>query len=253
MLKLSVSLFLIAITSFTTAENASLTNTINKSFVGYAYDLKTNKLIYTEHHKYTDNAIHKVQYKEINGEVFASKTVNYKYSDFTPDFIQENSRNGERIEVKRDNKGILIRYQENRSSSVDSNRIYTNPKLIIDAGFDKFISQNWKALVAGKEMTIDYLIPSSLDHYELSIIKEDCEDDTLHCFSISSSSFFISLLSSKLLLTYKELYEEGTDGSNGENTHSTRIRLMSFKGRSNICDSEGNYHDVYIQYQYEES
>lgn len=253
MLKLSAYLFLIAITSFTTAENSSLTNTINKNFIGYAYDLETGELIYTEHHKYTSHNIHEVQYKEVNGEVFASKTVNYENNDYAPDFIQENSRNGERIESKRDNKGILIRYQENRSSSVDSNRINANPKLIIDAGFDKFISQNWKELLAGQEMTIDYLIPSSLDHYELSIIKEDCEDDTLHCFSISSSSFFISLLSSKLLLTYKALYKEDANGANSDNAHSSRIRLMSFKGRSNICDSEGNYHDVIIQYQYEES
>lgn len=253
MLRLSASLFLMAATTFAIAETSSLTDTVNKNFIGYAYDLETDQLIYTEHHKYTSHNIHEVQYKEVNGEVFASKTVNYENNYYAPDFIQQNSRNGERIESKRDSNGILIRYQENSSSRVDSNFIRSNPKLIIDAGFDKFITKNWKQLVSGQETTIDYLIPSSLEHYELSITKEDCKVDNFHCFSISSSSFFISLLSSKLMLTYEEISNESSNASDEGKISSDHIRLISFKGRSNICDSEGNYHDVNIQYQYEES
>ena len=253
MRRLLASLFLMAATIFAVAETTFLTNTINKNFIGYAYDLETGELIYTEHHKYTSHNIHEVQYKEVIGEVFASKTVNYENNDYAPDFIQKNSRNGERIESKRDSNGILISYQENSSSSMDSNFIRSNPKLIIDAGFDKFITKNWKELVSGQEMTIDYLIPSSLDHYELNITKEDCKDNNFHCFSISSSSFFISLLSSKLMLKYEEISNESSNVSDDGNTSGERIRLISFKGRSNICDSEGNYHDVNIQYQYENS
>lgn len=249
MLRLSVFLFLMAAAVISSAENQFSSDEGTRSFIGYAYDIETNELVYTEHHSYADKNIHEVLYKEVTGEVFATKTVNYEHSMYAPDFIQENLRNGERIESKKDGNQVLIRYQEDRSSSVDSNTINYSPRLIIDAGFDKYILKNWKALVSGNEMTIDYVIPSSLDHYEISIKKEDCTGDNLHCFSISSSSFFISLLSSKLILTYKYIPIENSYLSNDEILNNT-IQLVSFKGRSNICDSEGNYHDVNIRYEY---
>lgn len=203
-------------------------------FIGYAYDLETNNLLYTEHHNYQTPFKHTVDYREPNGQLFATKQLDYNESFYAPNFIQKNMRNGETIRSKKDNQKIMIQYQENSTSEYEKESISFSKNLIIDAGFNQFITKNWQLLIEGKEMTIDYLIPSLLDHYELSIKKEPCEKVDTYCFSISASSFFISLFSSTLKLTY-----------------SPNRDLLAFQGRSNICDTDGNYQDVKITYQYD--
>lgn len=246
MIRFMTLILLMAIATFTSAENTSLSaDNVNKAFIGYAYAIETQDLLYTEHHSYQMPYIHQVQYREVDGEIFATKVINYKNSYYAPDFMQENLRNGENIKSIKVSDRIKITYQENRTSNIKQNSIRHNPKLIIDAGFDHFITKNWQTLNTGNEMTIDYLIPSSLDHYELRIKKEFCENENHYCFSISASSFFISLFSSELKLTY----------SNNIDIDSSvqMIKLVSFQGRSNICDSEGKYQDVSIVYKYDES
>ena len=224
--------------------------------MGYAYDLDTQELLYTEHHNYLAPTIHEVQYKEVNGELFATKTIDYKHSYFAPNFSQYNLRNGEKIDIKRkqrrDDKAKIkysIQYQENKKSALEEESINASSRLVIDAGFDHFVTQNWETLSTGKEMTIDYLIPSLHDYYELTIKQEVCESELMdqYCFSISASSFFIGLFSDQLELTYRKL--SNNDDHNKENGQSD-IQLIGFKGRSNISDSKGDYQDVKIVYQY---
>jgi hypothetical protein len=240
-----------------------------KTFTGYAYDMKTQELLYTEHHNYLDTFLHDVEYKETDGELFASKRISYNHSFFAPDIKQTNLRNGEVIDIKRNsqaNKGkkneqaiqYLVQYKENNKESLEKETIKYSPRLIIDAGFDHFVTHNWQALSAGKQISIDYLIPSAQDYYELTIKQETCKSnpklspkltpklngqvqaqlEDQFCFSIAASSFFIGLFSSQLELTYSK------------NKASGDIRLMGFQGRSNISDSKGNYQDVNIVYQY---
>jgi hypothetical protein len=240
-----------------------------KTFIGYAYDMQTQELLYTEHHNYLDTFLHDVEYKETNGELFASKILNYNHSFFAPDITQTNLRNGEVIDIKRKVKAdkgtkneqaiqYIVQYKENKKESLEKETIKYTPRLIIDAGFDHFVTHNWQVLSAGKEISIDYLIPSAQDYYELTIKQETCKSnpklihkltpklssqapaqlDDQYCFSIAASSFFIGLFSSQLELTYSK------------NKDSGDIRLMGFQGRSNISDSKGNYQDVNIVYQY---
>jgi hypothetical protein len=268
MFRLSTLILLTLFASLISADQKkNITEVKQQNFIGYAYDLETNELVYTEHHTYINTLLHAVHYKETSGAIFATKEINYKHSYFAPDFIQQNSRNSEKINIKRKSQrdgenGIeyLIQYQENSKEDLEKETIDFSPKLIIDAGFDHFIPQNWQALSDGKKLTIDYLIPSRQDYYELTIKKETCKTnnrsrpknqpslgfESEHCFSISTSSFFIGLFSSQLELTYGK--KKDSEGNNRNN-----IKLISFQGRSNISDSEGNYQDVNIVYQYKES
>jgi hypothetical protein len=244
---------------------AALASAEQPKFIGYAYDIETQELLYTEHHNYLNDVLHEVQYKEINNELFATKSIDYTHSYFAPNFTQHNLRNGEKINIKRKSKQsdetnirYLIQYQENAEEKQQQDSISYSSKLIIDAGFDHFIAKHWQALIDGQEITIDYLIPSLLDYYELTIKEETCQvnpqnkTDTLmsdqYCFSISASSFFIGLFSSQLQLTYTK--HSNIEDSEIKNNDKEKIRLINFQGRSNISDSKGNYQDVNIIYQY---
>lgn len=253
MLKIIMAILLSISTSIASAD---------QKFIGYAYDLDTQELLYTEHHTYLTPTLHEVQYKEVDGELFATKTIDYKHSYFAPDFTQHNLRNGEKIDIKRkarsendtkhkDQVQYQVQYQESSKETLQKETINYSPKLIIDAGFDHFITENWQVLNSGKEMTIDYLIPSLQDYYELTIKEETCksksQNESQHCFSISASSFFISLFSNQLKLSYSK---NSSTKNNSEDNNRENIKLMGFQGRSNISDSKGNYQDVNIIYQY---
>lgn len=206
----------------------------SEDFIGYAYDLKTKELLYTEHHQYQSEIKHHVIYKEVTGEVFAEKTIDYRQGFISPNIEQENFRNGEYIKISNKNKDVLIEYKENSEEEKETNVIGSSSSLVVDAGFDHFISQNWESLLAGKEMTVEYIIPSLLEPYRLSIRQYQCDEQSNYCFSISASNFFISLFSDQLRLSYDK---------------SSR-KLASFQGKSNICDESGHYQNVKISYQY---
>ncbi|MFT4908598.1 MAG: hypothetical protein ACI978_002695 [Oleispira sp.] len=266
MYRLSTTILLMILSTLALADQQKSNEGMQlKKFTGYAYDMKTQEFLYTEHHNYLDTFLHVVEYKEADGELFASKSINYNHSFFAPDIKQTNLRNGEVIDIKRKNKAdkgtkneqaiqYLVQYKENTKESLEKETIEYSPRLIIDAGFDHFVTHNWQTLSAGKEISIDYLIPSAQDYYELTIKQETCklnpklspklngqvkaQFEDRYCFSIAASSFFIGLFSSQLELTYSK------------NKDSGEIRLMGFQGRSNISDSKGNYQDVNIVYQY---
>lgn len=228
------------------------------SFTGKAYDLNSNELLYTEHHYYLSEFLHKVEYKEPSGEVFATKTINYEKGFFSPEFILNNKRNGEFISTKKSNKQVILEYKENSKSSVEISEINDSASLVIDAGFDYFITSNWDSLTSGESLSVNYLIPSQGDSYELTLQQVSCDiekndndlanttdikntidnNNEFFCFSISAASFFIRIFSSELQLTYKKSSKEN------------RYLLTNFKGRTNISDSKGNYQDAHIRYQF---
>ena len=215
------------------------------SFIGKAYDLDSNELLYTEHHTYTSPTIHKVEYKEPNGNVFATKIINYENSFFSPNFILKNNKNGETINVKKEDEKFILKYRESNKSSINTNIVEDSSTLVIDAGFDNFIKRKWKTLISGKSISVNYLIPSQGDSYKLILKKVNCDNPNNYCFSISASSFFIRIFSSELKLTYSQYSNQYS-----QSTKNNNYRLTSFKGRTNISDSKGNYQDAHIRYQF---
>lgn len=237
LIKFIIAVNLLLLSVLINAEVTAYKANIQAQFSGKAYDINTNKLVYSEHHNYLSEKLHIVDYKEVNGDVFATKEIDYSDSYFSPNIIQANTRNGEKITTKKSNGTMKISYQENNKYNKEKNTIDFTPSLVVDAGFNHFITHNWHNLIKGKELTIDYLIPSRLDHYELRIKKVPCDTDEFYCFNISAASFVIRMFSSDLRLTY-EIY-------------NTIPRLKSFQGRSNICDNQGKYQDVKIIYRYD--
>jgi hypothetical protein len=233
----------ILITATSTAEDYS--------FMGQAYDLKSNELLYTEYHHYISPTLHKVEYREPNGDIFATKTLNYEKSFFSPDVVFTNNRNGEFISAKKENKQVILEYQENINSSRKKYKISDNNTLVIDAGFDPFITSNWQSLISGESIVVNYLIPSQGDYYELNLEKTRCDNSENYCFSISASSFFIRMFSSELKLTYSRYNQKKSTNNLIKNSHEkSNYRLTSFTGRTNISDREGNYQDAHIRYQF---
>lgn len=205
--------------------------------VGSAYSLKTGSLVYRETHQPLENGFYKVEYSEPNGQIFGSKMLDLSGSSVTPSFLQVNERNGERIEVKASGDLLDVMYQEDSQSSPSDKSVPLAAGMVVDAGFDAFIKQYWDALTSGKKLDIDYLVPSELTTFAFRFSQVTCLDGTAlnaQCFSLSPTSWLVKLAVDPLIVAYD----------------TTNKRLLRFTGRANICDAQGKYESVDIQYRY---
>jgi len=217
--------------------NASLNQLKNDnklSFIGRAYDQISGDLLYSEEHYFLNTTFHTVIYKEPTGKIFARKEVFYLSNAFAPDIYQVNHRNGESINIHMKDNQYLIRYQENLDKPMKTRSIRDNTGLVIDAGFNKYIQTNWQLLTANQSPSIKYLLPTRQTTIELVIERTSCKESNQTCFLIEPSNWFFRMLSKPLVLTYD----------------SDSRKLMTFQGKSNISDSEGNYQEVLIHYDF---
>lgn len=212
-------------------------NTAMAQIVGSAYSVKTGELLYRETHQQINDSAYSVEYSEPNGEVFAHKTLDFSQSKITPSFLQLNERNGERIDVKQLGRQLTVNYLENRDAKEETESVALEGGMIVDAGFDEFVKQYWQALLTGKELDVDYLVPSKQTTFGFRVSKATCLDGTQNgalCFSLTPTSWLVKMAVDPIVVAYD----------------SQDKRLLRFTGRANICDTKGKYEQVDIQYQY---
>jgi hypothetical protein len=234
--------FIIAFSAvlFSTVCLAEVSDVDNSSFlkiVGSAYSLETGALLYRETHQLLDNDLHEVEYSEPDGRVFAHKTLDFSQSRITPSFSQRNERNGESIDVKQLNSRLQINYLENRTAQPEEDSIPLVAGMVVDAGFDAFVKQYWDTLDAGKQMDIEYLVPSKQTTFSFRVAKVACLAGTQAdavCFALSPVSWLVKMAVDPIVVAYD----------------STKKTLLRFTGRANICDEQGKYQSVDIQYHY---
>ncbi|MBM6550999.1 hypothetical protein [Marinomonas ostreistagni] len=208
--------------------------------VGKAYRLDSDQLVYVEKHQYLEDGRHQVSYESPQGEVFARKTLDYSVSEQAPTFTQTNDLIGERIEVSNADGKLKLRYRASDNGKVFQKRFERSKRLLVDAGFDKYVKNNWQALTEGKPFEIQYLVPSETTTVSFKVSQTDCLANTpasAKCFSIAPQSWWVSLAVDPLTVAYDP------------NTRN----LVRFTGRGNIANADGDYQSVDIHYQYPDS
>ena len=210
--------------------------TISK-VVGSAYSLDDKTLLYRETHTKLNDSTYTVEYSEPDGEVFATKTLDYSQSLIAPSFSQLNKRNGEKIDVSQSGNQLEISYKENTQASIEKDSIPLVGGVVVDAGFNAFVTQYWDSLVSGKEMDVEFLVPSRQSTYSFRFGQSDCVDGTQSdavCFSLKPVSWFVRMAVDPIVVAYSPEDK----------------RLLRFTGRGNISNEQGKYQSVDIQYRY---
>lgn len=229
--------FSLLLSAYSLADTPASSNANFSKIVGSAYSLKTGDLLYRETHQMLDDNSHKVEYSEPDGRVFANKTLDFSQSRITPSFSQVNERNGETIDVKQVKDRLEVNYVENRTAQSEVGSIPLVAGIVVDAGFDGFVKQYWDTLKTGKQMDIEYLVPSQQTTFSFRVAKAECLDGTQDgamCFALSPISWFVKMAVDPIVVAYDPLDK----------------RLLRFTGRANICDENGKYQSVDIQYHY---
>ena len=221
---------------------------------GFVYNMQSFEKDYEEIH-HINELIHEVNYKNLEGERFANKVINYSSGLSTPSIDFNNSHCDESYQIKSQSGSNKV--QSFYSNSCDDNKsqgkIRMESPYVVDAGFDHFIRQNLSTIET-KTLSFDYPSPSRSSNISLKAKSFSCKKlikdlstllsqiDTNHnnksqwqrCVMVRANNWFIAQFLPAIYLAYDN------DGF-----------LALYTGRSNMSDKDGKYQDIAIFYHLE--
>ena len=211
--------------------------------VGDARDSQTGELLYREYYYYSADGDHwRVEYRSAeNNELVVYKEVDFKAgpqgTKSQPNFTQQDIRFGETLSSRRQGDELLLSYSESSKDQPDQRNVAVKQPLVVDAGFDGFVRENWQSLQAGQAVSFYYAFPSRQQLVRLAIRADSgdaCQDDTQRsCFQIKPASWVLTLFVAPINLVYDQ-----------------QKRLLQFSGLSNIKGNDGQPQNVVIRYRY---
>ena len=210
--------------------------------IGEAYDLNNDEFLYREVYCVNGEPDEvEVVYRNQSDNVIAHKTLDYRSGPVTPSFVQNNLYSGEVIEVRlRDDEVSMTVIDAVTAEPKKASAEPAGDKLpvVIDAGFDEFVRQNWDALLTGEKKRFLFPFAEREKLLELRIRSASCSypSDTDQCFRLELSNWFFRMLVAPIELGYDPVQR----------------RLLRYRGLSNIGDGKGNGSVVDIRYDYQE-
>lgn len=203
---------------------------------GYAYDKQTGEFLYSETHREVmkDGRIigNTVSYKDRAGNVFAEKFVDFRKSLTMPDFHLVNAENGHVEGVRGGREQLAVHFRRLSDADIREATVERPGNGIIDAGFDRFIEQNWDSLIAGEVIEREFLIPSQLDFFTFEVARVETSRFYEHAFELRIKSKLLQLFVEPVLVHY----------------HARTRALLRYEGISNIRNEAGNNFEVRIEF-----
>lgn len=202
---------------------------------GYAYELGKDRLLYTEEHEeHQENgkvARSEVTYRDPDGEVIATKRLDFSSHATGPDFRLENLRNGHLEGAERQGDVIRVFFRRTGNDGLKEHELRPPGDAIIDGGFDRFIEMNWGRLLQGEAVKRPFLVPSFHRFLDFRIYLER-KTDTEVVFIMEPASMFLRLFADGIVVSYDR--------------DSGALRL--YEGTSNIRDQDGENYEVRVEF-----
>tara|TARA_R110002049_G_scaffold85550_18_gene217513 strand:+ start:1260 stop:1973 length:714 start_codon:yes stop_codon:yes gene_type:complete len=206
--------------------------------IGEAYDQDTDRLLYREVHCVSaDTRVREVAYRNPQAQLIAFKALDYQAGPWTPSFVQRNVHSNSVLAVQlAEGKILLTRTEGDSEPEVATLQPGGEYPVVVDAGFDAFVTDNWDSLVAGKVGRFQFPVAARETLVELSIERARCsyETETDQCFRLELDNWLLRMVAEHIELGYD----------------ASTQRLARFRGVSNIGDGSGAGMAVDIQYRY---
>jgi hypothetical protein len=188
---------------------------MKQKIVGRAFDAGSGDFLYSEHHFCAHDMLAcVVNYRDSDGQLIASKTLDFSVGRYQPTLQMRDFRSS-------------LEYSFNTSERED---------LVVDAGFDNFVRGNWDVLDEGEVVNFPFKVLGIDSPLEMRALRDrtgDCNDKQL-CLKVTLDSWFLGLLVDPIKLSYSK---EGR-------------RLLRFQGVSNILGPGGESLNVDLRYAY---
>lgn len=212
---------------------------LQDSVIGTARAINDNTVLYDEHHiNDVQRNRRSVSYRR-DGVEFAAKKVDYQFSAIAPAFEQHDKRRGEFAGARYRGNSIELGFRETDTDDIEWTAIKRSERpLVIDAGFDNFVRQQWNQLRSESTVDFDFAVPSRAQAVHLAIQRAPlakCGAQSASgssCFKVYAANYVVRLFFSPLYLLYDE-----------------NQQLARFSGLSNINDEKGDGQRVRIDYR----
>jgi hypothetical protein len=231
----SENLSAIALAAFVLIPYQAGANIIERT--GYAYGLGADDpaLLYTEQHEeWVENGRitrSTVTYKDADGNVIAKKDLDFSKDPTSPEFRLNGIANGHVEGATRTKGEVVVFFRKSDDHELMEKAVNLPEEAIIDGGFDRFIENNWDALLEGKVFNRPFLVPSFRKFVDFKIyLERTTETDAV--FVMETASLLLRLLSEKIEVTYSR--EDAA--------------LKRYVGISNIRDRQGENYEVRVEF-----
>lgn len=212
---------------------------------GEARDMDSTSLSYTEEHLIS-SAAHKVIYRQADNTLIAEKNIQYTQGYVTPGFQLYDHRFG-RTSGSTWKNGEWLLWRQEKNGQRDEKTIGPHQNLVIDAGFNHFVLENFEALEQGNAIKFTFGITDPPMAIPMTIKKKDCSDavyssagEAALCLRIATHNLIFRLFVPVIHLAY--IHHSG-DGIS---------HLLSFyQGPSNLPGNDDKAQNVGINYRYE--
>lgn len=203
---------------------------------GTAYLAGSEQVLYTENYIRDSATQTRVQYFNPQGELLAEKQLDFSRDEHAPDVNSKDFRLGSALTISTQNNTTKVQAQRKGEPALDA-AIDIEDKLVIDAGFDPFVQDQWHKLLAREEVRFRFLVPARKTAVKLKLSKRVCSAAADRvCFRIKASNWLIAAVMPPIDLEYEK----------------RSLRLMRFTGLGQLPDGKGNGQRVDIHYRYPE-
>lgn len=207
-------------------------------FYGYAYDLKTNRYLYTEAHgQKTDGKrwlSGSIKYYAPDGAPLGNKTLDFSANPYVPLYRLDLPGEGYSEGIERIDAGALQMTRTERGKT-ETASLKMLPAMVADSGFHAYIVDHFEALQAGRTLHFTLAVAGQLTSYRFRAKKlGDTMFDGKSAVRIQIElDSLLRILADPLLLLYDE----------------KQHRLLEFLGISNIHNPQtGDVYNVRIAY-----
>lgn len=202
------------------------------SFVGSAYAIDSNELVYQEEHRLTLDGnrpvSEAVRYLDADGSLVGEKTMTYR-EPARPGYQLELFRSERAETVTPDADGVRI--DSRKSGRVD----WPEQAAVIDGGFHYFIVEHFEQLDAGETLEIQFLTATRLDWIGLRVEPIATAGDQL-ILQLQPQNAVLRWVIDPIELTYSR----------------SQRRLLEYRGLTNLPSGDQGNYQVRIEYRYSE-
>lgn len=204
---------------------------------GTAYLPGSEQILYTEIYIRDSASQTRVQYFSAAGKLLAEKRLDFTRSPHAPDVSSKDFRLDSALKISTQDNTTNVQSQRKGRKSIDA-AVVVKDNLVIDAGFDPFIQNQWDSLLAQEEVKFRFLVPSRKAAVKLKLNTRSCSaNEDRVCFRIKAANWLIAAVLPPIDLEYDIASQ----------------RLMRFTGLGQLPDHAGKGQKVDIHYRYPES